>query len=410
MALKQEFKKFLKRLESHNRTFLYSILKLILRTPQITPPIDITKIKKILILRYDAIGDMIVTLPAISLLKNLIPDAEIHVLASKRNFQIIQNDKRISKIFIHSGIPHKVFSEFWHLRNEKYDLVLSFVFSKTTFSGIISNLTGRKSIKVNPLEVNRGHLYSAFFNIQVPISEFRDQITMLEILSNIVCKIFGVKFNPNLLENKINIDDDKINYSKDFLNMYKNQFKIFFNISSGNDFRKLSYDKNKSVIEEILIRNPKYMIIIIFAPEDKEIAESLAIEFNSNLTLNPYPQGEGLEYNELCFGLKPSLVGRDWVGSRVVPMQDTRDIMDLVAASSMADLFITPDTSTVHIASATNKPVLVLYSKLASFIREWMPYNVPFISVITNDREPLDNLTTEEIIDGFDKLIAKIRI
>jgi ADP-heptose:LPS heptosyltransferase len=374
--LKRELKKYLKRIETYNRVFLYSILKLILRTPQIATPVDITKIKKILILRYDAIGDMIVTLPAISLLKNLIPDAEIHVLASKRNFQIIENDKRISKVIIHSGITKNVFKEFWNLKKENYDLVLSFVFSKTTFSGIISNLTGRNSIKVNSLEENRGHLYSAFFNIQIPISELRDKVTMLEILCNIVCKIFGLKFEPNIVENKIYIDNNKINDFKDFFNKYNNYFKIFYNISSGNEFRKLSYDKNKSVIEQILKKNSNYQIIIIYGPEDKNTAISLASEFND----------------------------------RVVPIQETRDIMDLVAASAMADMFITPDTATVHIASAANKPVLVLYSKLASFIREWMPYNVPFIAIITKEREPLDSLTVEEIVTGFDKLIEKISI
>jgi ADP-heptose:LPS heptosyltransferase len=376
MPLKLEYKRFLKKLESQNRIFLYSILKLLLKTPQITPPIDITKIKKILILRYDAIGDMIVTLPSISLLKRLIPDSEIHVLASKRNYQIVENDKRISKVIIHSGITKNVFKEFWHLKKENYDLVLSFVFSKTTFSGIISNLTGKKSIKINPREENRSHLYSAFFNIQVQISELRDKVTMLEILSNIICKIFDIKFNPDLIENKIYIDKDRKNNFIEFFSLYNNYFKIFFNISSGNEFRKLSYDKNKSIIEQILQKNPKYMIILTYGPEDKNTAFKLAGESNE----------------------------------RVVPMPETRDIMDLAAVSSLADLFITPDTSTVHIASTANKPVLVLYSKLASFIREWMPYNVPFIAVITKEREPLDNLTTEEIIEGFDKLIAMINV
>lgn len=376
MVLKLKVKQFLKRMESYNRIFLYSILKLILRTPQITPPVDITKIKKILILRYDAIGDMIVTLPAISILKNKIPDCEIHVLASKRNYQIIENDNRISKIFIHSGIPHRVFGEFLHLRKEKYDLVLSFVFSKTTFSGIISNLTGRKSIKVNPREENRSHLYSAFFNIQVPISELRDQVTMVEILSNIVCKIFVLKFDPAFLENKIYIDKNKYDNTDDFFNLYTDYFKIFYNISSGNEFRRLSFEQNRTVIEQILNRNPKYLVLLVFTPDDKETAKLLADEFEE----------------------------------RVVLMPDTKSICDLVAASPRADVFITPDTSVVHIAAAANKPVLVLYSKLASFIREWMPYNVPFIAVITKDREPLDTLATEEIMNGFDKLIEKINI
>ena len=93
------YKCMLKQIEKSIKNYLYKIIKLIFRNKQFSIPVKSDKIKKILILRYDVIGDMIVTLPAIDLLKQNLPNVEIHIICSERNFPIIKNDNRINKIF-----------------------------------------------------------------------------------------------------------------------------------------------------------------------------------------------------------------------------------------------------------------------------------------------------------------------
>ena len=52
---------FVKSIESFWRhRFVYPVLRFIIRNPQIDKPIDILSVKKLLIFRYDRIGDMII--------------------------------------------------------------------------------------------------------------------------------------------------------------------------------------------------------------------------------------------------------------------------------------------------------------------------------------------------------------
>jgi hypothetical protein len=61
---------------------------------------DIKKSKSVLILKYDRIGDMVVSTPIFRELKLAYPDISISVLASKENRDVIKNNPYIDKIYI----------------------------------------------------------------------------------------------------------------------------------------------------------------------------------------------------------------------------------------------------------------------------------------------------------------------
>ena len=54
---------------------------------------------KICIERTDRMGDMILTLPIIQGIKELNPQVEIHVIASKKNIKICNRFNQINKIY-----------------------------------------------------------------------------------------------------------------------------------------------------------------------------------------------------------------------------------------------------------------------------------------------------------------------
>ena len=63
---------------------------------------DIQKSSKVLMLRYDRIGDMIITTPVFREFKSSFPDAEINVLASRSNSIILKNNPHVDNIFINT--------------------------------------------------------------------------------------------------------------------------------------------------------------------------------------------------------------------------------------------------------------------------------------------------------------------
>ncbi|MGA2296363.1 MAG: lipopolysaccharide heptosyltransferase family protein, partial [FCB group bacterium] len=76
---------------------------------------------KILIVQLGRIGDMILATPMFRAVREKYPDAEIHVLAGKHNFFVINNNPRIDKIYIHKKNPFNIIKNILALKKEKYD-------------------------------------------------------------------------------------------------------------------------------------------------------------------------------------------------------------------------------------------------------------------------------------------------
>ena len=62
-------------------------------------PFNLKKSKRVLILKYDRIGDMVVTTPIFRELKNAYPNINISVLASKENKDVIRYNPYIDNIY-----------------------------------------------------------------------------------------------------------------------------------------------------------------------------------------------------------------------------------------------------------------------------------------------------------------------
>ena len=90
---------------------------------------------KILILKRDKIGDMLLTTPMLAHLRRILPDAEIHMLANDYNAWVIQDDPNIDKLWIYPRVklgnevrPFAVFKQLWQilaLRAQRYDFAIA---------------------------------------------------------------------------------------------------------------------------------------------------------------------------------------------------------------------------------------------------------------------------------------------
>jgi ADP-heptose:LPS heptosyltransferase len=78
-------------------------------------------LKKILIIRFSSIGDIVLTTPVIRCLKTQIPDVEIHYLTKKQNYSILQKNPFLTKTWLYK----KNFKELLpQLKAEKFDFIV----------------------------------------------------------------------------------------------------------------------------------------------------------------------------------------------------------------------------------------------------------------------------------------------
>ena len=71
-----------------NKKLKAYLLRLLTKKKNLT--FDLKKSKRVLILKYDRIGDMVVTTPIFRELKNAYPNISISVLASEENKDVIR--------------------------------------------------------------------------------------------------------------------------------------------------------------------------------------------------------------------------------------------------------------------------------------------------------------------------------
>jgi hypothetical protein len=238
-----------------------------------------------------------------------------------------------------------------------------------TEGGLMANLAGgREAVKVTVEYPHRAHLYDALFNLQLPAA--RDRMTMAEIQARLACDAFGWPFDPGLCRLRIELGDENRERAAAFHRSIGSVPFAALNISSGRDYRRWSVERNKEFLALLLEAHPRIRVVVLSSPQDALEASALAAVDAARIAVFP-----------------PS-----------------SDVLDVCAAVELCDVVVTPDTSIVHIAAAFGRPVLVLYSRLASYIAEWMPYGVPHRAVVTRERQPLDTISLPETMQAFEEL------
>ncbi len=77
--------------------------------------------KKILVIRFSSIGDIVLTTPVVRCLKQQLPDAEVHFLTKNQYLPLLKENPYIDKIHI---INNKVTDILEDLKSENYDFVV----------------------------------------------------------------------------------------------------------------------------------------------------------------------------------------------------------------------------------------------------------------------------------------------
>jgi lipopolysaccharide heptosyltransferase II len=160
-------------------------------------------INKILILRHDRIGDMALSTVIFKALKKNYPAAEIIVLASERNNEVIKNDPYVDEILVFKGLR-------WfmrEIRNKDIDLAIDLFYTYELKQPFLTYISGAK-YRVGFEEAGR----EVFFNIKGPKMYPRRHMIdhMFELIDTL-----GVDVKEK--EPQIYLSNDEIKWAKDLL-------------------------------------------------------------------------------------------------------------------------------------------------------------------------------------------------
>ncbi len=314
---------------------------------------------RILINRTDAIGDILLTLPMVELIKISYPQAKITILISERCKDLFIGHPSIDKVSLykhqHSLWKRVKFS--WQLvSQDDYDY-----YFHVGGAHIPSFITWLKRVPIRGgvlakvwefLFLNRGIRQK---RSKVEMHEAEYNISLLDIAE------LSIPYDKSLREKhflKIYLQQQEIDQAKEQLDlqlqragMPTNQKLLFVHPGMSGHTLNWPSEKYASYISEMEKNYPgEFLYLISYTPSDDKYLTPLRGQIENDPSL----QGKVFYFDGSIKGLR-----------------------NYMATLASASLFLGPSTGTTHIANALGVKVLAIFSPIrVQSAKRWGPFNL----------------------------------
>ena len=294
----------------------------------------------ILLVRNDKMGDLILSIPAISWLRKNLPNAKLVWLVKKELRDLAILCHHVDDVICDDSF-RSIMSK---INAYQFDIALTF-FSTFRIGYLINK--AKIPIRLAP----KTKLAQFFYNHKILQKRSRSQKPEYEYNTELVSELFKILQIQNIIDIDkppyIKLDDIKNNRIKrEFTKKYQiyNEKKIIFiHPGTGGSSNTLSIEDYSKIC--IGLRSfDNYNFIIHHSVDDERVANNLISKLPKNIS--------------------------------VTKISPTKDKIEMVKNISVCDLFISGSTGPLHIAGALNKKTVGFYpSKKSSTSLRWQTIN-----------------------------------
>ncbi|MBN2585835.1 MAG: glycosyltransferase family 9 protein [Candidatus Fermentibacteraceae bacterium] len=351
----------LKRLESSGRRVLASFIRRGFRAEAVRDRIpDGSALRSILIMRWDAIGDMMVCLPYFRKVREAFPDARVGIVVSKRNMPLLRYERGFRTI-LHDSSPGVYLASLRKAREFRpdavvdtrmhYDSTTSFIYG--ALSGARWMLSARNSRNGLP------------FNVRVPMPDFRMHNADM---TRLLLEGLGRPIDDLELDRQVRLSSEELEFAADF-------------------WRRVGLGlRGRCVGINMSARDPRHRW-----PENsvEELGVRL-LELGKRPVLFSIPSGRD-----------PAVA----IASRhpgVIVAPECPTILHAAALVRDLAMFVTPDTGLVHVSSSYEIPTVGLYVPNEEHLPLWFPWRVE--SEILMDPESVHGITVGSVLGAVVRL------
>jgi heptosyltransferase-3 len=316
-------------------------------------------IKKILVIKFRHIGDVLLTVPTIRALKETFPDVKISVLVNSGTEEVMTDNPVIDEIIVFNraiknlSVIRRYREEIKFLkgiRSRGFDMTVDLTGGDR--AAIVSSISGaRYRLAVNPGKegfAGKSFFYTHLANID------RQKHMILQNLE--VVRHFGINTN--------NLDVD-----------------IFIPQEIKFSIKKIFEEKGIKESDKVIHVHPTSRWLFK-CWKDEYMAEVIGwiIEQGIKVVVTSAPDKKELEKAKRILSLATSRITqhRSWI----LDLCGKTTIKELAAIAETSDLFIGIDSAPMHIAAAVKTPVIALFGPTGENV--WGPYGDGHI-VITKD-------------------------
>lgn len=330
--------------------------------------IDPATITKVLFIRPEKLGDMVISLPVFHHLKGRHPHLQLYTISSPRNAAIIRDDKNITGNFLYTKRPRHDIAMVRQVRRLGVDVVVDMVCDDSVTALFLTQYCSPGAWRIGLGKDRHQKYYDFNYRYRTDdSSHVIDNTLKLLTAFGIDTKGLDAHIPPTIPDAYFASADDFIAS----LNGSAPGGVIGLNISAGRPTRVWPGEKNSELLRRLLEMYPRCRVVISSDPTERDRAEALAAQFASRVDALP-----------------PGL-----------------NLLEVSAIISRMKMLITPDTSLVHIARSFRVPVVGLYTQFGKNFRLWRPYNQPTGAVISGNDYTIFDIEVEDVLRAVIELL-----
>lgn len=354
----------LKRLEVAWRNFWIRVLtRLMRRAPAPEQPEWGARPHRVLFLRHDRIGDMILSTGLLEAIARSHPTIKLDVLASPSNAPVLRADPHVDRVVVFDRTkPRGYLAALRQLRSARYDAVIDCMPTAPSLTTLLLMWASGATHRIGV--AGRGNDAA----LTLPVPPRRDATHVVDQLAALAAA-FGVDWGAASFRPRVYLDERERERASAVWNAdasSPDRRRLLVNISAGRAFRRWPDDRFVAVVRHALARDPRLAVVVIGAPDDRDRATAIAREADV----------------------------------RFEPTPTLRDALGLVAT---ADMVFTPDTGLAHAASAFDRPAVVMY--IHGTVAQWGPYRSDGYSLSSPDGS-LMSLDLAPVLNALDRLLV----
>ena len=341
-----------------------------------------SEIRRILVVRTDRIGDVVLTLPMVDILRMNFPDSSIAMLTKRYTSDLAKNSENVDDVILFDDETGLVpfFKMLKIIRSKQFDA--AFVAYPRMRLALLLWLARVK------YRVGSGfRFYSIFFNKR--IFEHRKHAKKHELEYNLtLLEKFGCalkKIEPPW----ITVSDDNTasvqNKLKD-VGVNENEKLVIIHPGSGGSSRDWSIDKFTQLGKKIM-NLPNTKVVVTGSKDEKSLDDNL----------------------------------QNAIGSGAIDMSGQLSLLEYAGLSKLANLLIANSTGPLHIAAAVGTPVIGFFSHITPMTPDrWGPYTNKKIVFIPQGKpvnckkclknkkscECMDSISVDEVFEAAKQLLG----
>lgn len=301
---------------------------------------------RILLLRQDRIGDLIVSTPIFRALRQKYPEARIDILLGDNNITV----KHLALVYGNTAWHYsknliRLLGLVRSLRRVHYDVVIDLTDNASVTSSLLVRACGaRFSVGINKEN-------AAVYSHSVPLLD-RTKFHIVHRIAELLLP-FGIDPEATNLDLDYPLSDDDVLRAQAKLPPKQRQWRLGLNLSGRSEEMYWGQDNFTHLVRKMQSAFPAFEVVLLGLPDYAEEAQAIY----DTTTLD----------------------------GGVVLAPTVASLHEFAALLHECDAVLTPDTSVVHLASAWKRPTVALFVFHESGLAHWTPFHTPHRALVVSE-------------------------